>query len=169
MMREFLLSISADRWILLAMIAWPIVAAAIVRVLGRDVARDESGMEAPSGGPDARVLTLIALGIEASLGLALWGLFDRSVDGWQARVDFPWLTDLGAAFSVGVDGMSLVLVVMTVLLLPLTLLGSWNNVRRQTPSFGAFALLLTSGMVGVFVSLDLLLFYTMWELMLIPT
>ena len=43
-------------------------------------------MEAPSGGPDARVLTLIALGIEASLGLALWGLFDRSVDGWQARL-----------------------------------------------------------------------------------
>jgi NADH-quinone oxidoreductase subunit M len=169
MMREFLLSMSADRWILLAMIGWPIIAAAIVRVLGRDVARDEAGLEAPSGGPDARVLTLLALGVEAVLGLALWALFDRDAEGWQARVDFPWLSDLGAAFSVGVDGMSLVLVVMTVLLLPLALLGSWNNVRRQTPSFGAFALLLTSGMVGVFVSLDLLLFYTMWELMLIPT
>lgn len=168
-MRDFLLSMGADRWLLLAMLGWPIVAAALVRVLGRDVARDEAGDEAPSGGPDARMLTVLALGIEALLGLALWAIFDRDVAGWQARVDLPWLPDLGAAFSVGVDGMSLVMVVMTVLLMPLALLGSWNNVRRQTPSFGAFVLLLTSGLVGVFVSLDLMLFYVTWELMLIPT
>ncbi len=168
-MRELLLSLGADRWILLAMLGWPIVAAAIVRILGRDTGRDDAGNEAPSGGPDARVLTLAALALEALLGLALWVIFDRGATGWQARVDLPWLPDIGAAFSVGVDGMALVLVVMTVVLMPLSLLGSWNDVRRNTPSFGAFVLLLTSGLVGVFVSLDLMLFYVTWELMLIPT
>jgi len=169
MMRDFLLSLGADRWLLLTMLAWPIVAAAVVRVLGRDTARDDDGNEAPSGGPDARVLTLFALAVEALLAVALWLVFDRNQQGWQLRTDFAWLPDLGAAFSVGVDGMSMVLVVMTALLVPLSLLGSWNNVRRKTPSFGSFVLLLTSGLIGVFVSLDLLLFYCMWELMLIPT
>jgi NADH-quinone oxidoreductase subunit M len=168
-MRDFLMSLNFDRWVLPAMLLWPIVAAVLVRVLGRDVARDESGVEAPSGGPDARVLTLAALAVEAVLALALWGVYDAGATGWQARVDFPWLTDLGATFSVGVDGLSLPMVVLTAVVAPLALLGSWNNVTVRTPAFGALALLLTSGLVGVFVTLDLLLFYLAWELMLIPT
>lgn len=168
-MRDLLLSLSADRWLLPAMLLWPIFAAALVRVLGRDAARDEDGAEAPAGGPDARKLTFAALAVEGLLGLALWEIFDPQASGWQARVDLPWLPDIGATFSVGVDGLALVLVVMTVLVVPLALLGSWNNVKRQTPSFGAFVLLLTSGLVGVFVSLDLMLFYMAWELMLVPT
>jgi NADH-quinone oxidoreductase subunit M len=168
MMRDLLLSLNADRWVLPAMIFWPILAAAAVRVLGRDVVRDSTGVRLPAGGPDARTLTLAALVVEALLGVVLWTVVRTGAGGWQARVDLPWLPDLGAMFSVGVDGISLVMVVMTVLLMPLALLGSWQNVRVQTPSFGAFALLLTAGMVGVFVALDLLLFYVMWELMLIP-
>ncbi|WP_439643297.1 complex I subunit 4 family protein [Gemmatimonas sp.] len=168
-MRDFLLSLNFDRWVLPAMLLWPIVAALLVRVLGRDIARDESGVEAPSGGPDARVLTLGALVVEAVLALALWGVYDAGVTGWQARVDLPWLTDLGATFSVGVDGLSLPMVVLTAVVAPLALFGSWNNVTVRTPAFGALALLLTSGLVGVFVTLDLLLFYLAWELMLIPT
>ena len=68
-----------------------------------------------------------------------------------------------------VDGLSLPMVLLTALVAPLALLGSWNNVRVRTPAFGALALLLTSGLIGVFVTLDLLLFYLAWELMLIPT
>ncbi len=168
-MRDFLLSIGAAQWILPAMLLWPMLAAGIVRFAGRDISRDETGTEAPSGGPDARALTLIALTIEALLGLALWAIYDADGRGWQARVDLPWLSDIGATISLGVDGLSLPMVVMTAVLLPLTLLGSWNNVRVRTPAFGALALLLTTGLVGVFVTLDLLAFYLAWELMLIPT
>lgn len=168
-MRDFFLSIGAAQWILPTLVLWPILSAAIVRLAGRDISRDESGTEAPSGGPDARSLTLVALGVEAILGLVLWGSFDPNGRGWQARVDLPWLTDLGATISLGVDGLSLPMVVTTAVLLPLALLGSWNNVRVRTPAFGALALLLTSGLIGVFVTLDLLAFYLAWELMLIPT
>jgi NADH-quinone oxidoreductase subunit M len=168
-MRNAMLAIGAQHWVLPALLLWPVIAAVLVRLLGRDVSRDDSGTEAPSGGPDARVLTLGALLIEALLGVMLFALFDAGKKGWQARFDLPWLTDLGAAVSLGVDGLSMPLVVVTVVLLPITLLGTWNNVRVRTPAFGALALLLTSGLVGVFVALDLLVFYLAWELMLIPT
>jgi len=169
MMRNLLLSMGAAQWMLPALLVVPVVSALLVRLLGRDVSRDETGGEAPSGGPDARVLTLAALGVEAVLGLMLWICFDPAVVGWQARVDLPWLVDLGATFSVGVDGLSTPMVVLTAILMPLSLLGAWNNVRVRTPAFGALVLLLTAGLIGVLVSLDLLLFYLSWELMLIPT
>ncbi|MCE2902827.1 MAG: NuoM family protein [Gemmatimonas sp.] len=168
-MRDLMLSLGVDRWVLPALLAWPIVAGVFVRLLGRDVSRDDTGAEAPSGGPDARVLTAAALVVEAALAVALWGVYDPNGRGWQARVDLPWLADLGATFSVGVDGLSLPMVLLTALVMPLTLFGSWDNVRVRTPAFGALVLLLTSGLMGVFVSLDLLLFYLAWELMLIPT
>lgn len=151
------------------MLVWPLVAAVLVRLFGRDGDTDRHDTQAPSGGPDARMLTLAALVIELVLAVALWGIYDPAALGWQARVDLPWLADLGATFSVGVDGLSLPMVLMTALVLPLALLGSWHNVRVRTPAFGALALLLTSGLIGVFVTLDLLLFYLAWELMLIPT
>jgi len=167
-MRDLLLSIGAAHWVLPAMMLWPIVAALPVRLIGRDVSRDASGSEVPSGGPDARLLTAAALIVEAVLGVVLWAIYDPDGSGWQARVDIPWITDIGAAFSVGVDGLALPMVVLTALLMPLALIASWNNVRVRTPAFGALALMLTSGLVGIFISLDLLLFYLSWELMLIP-
>lgn len=168
-MRDMLLSLGIDRWVLPAMLLWPVLAAVLVRIGGRDVSRDDAGNEAPSGGPDARVLTLAALAVEALLAVAVWGVFDVDGRGWQARVDIPWLADLGATLSLGVDGLSLPMVVLTAFVVPLALLGSWNNVRVRTPAFGALLLLLTSGLVGVFITLDLLAFYLAWELMLIPT
>ncbi len=167
-MRDFLLSLGAAQWVLPAMLLWPLIAALPVRVLGRDVSRDIEGAEAPSGGPDARILTLIALVVEGLLGLVLWGIYDPDARGWQARVDLPWIPDIGAAFSVGVDGLALPMAVLTALLMPLALVGSWSNVKVKTPAFGALALMLTAGLIGIFVSLDLLLFYLAWELMLIP-
>ena len=167
-MRNFLLSLGADHWVLLAMLFWPLIAALAVRLIGRDTSRDEDGAEVPSGGPDARVLTAVAMLGEALLGVVLWLVFDPDGHGWQARADWPWLSDIGASFSVGVDGLGLPMVVLTALLMPLAFLGSWNNVRVKTPAFGAVALMLTSGIVGIFASLDLLLFYVSWELMLIP-
>ena len=153
-MRDFLLSIGAAQWVLPAMLVWPMAAALLVRFGGRDMSRSEDGTEAPSGGPDARTLTLAALALEALLSLVLWAVYDPAATGWQARVDLPWLTAIGATISLGVDGLALPMVVMTALVLPLALLGSWNNVRVRTPAFGALALMLTTGLIGVFVTLD---------------
>jgi len=168
-MHEFLVSMGVDRWVLPVLIGWPVVAAVLVRLLGRDTSREQSGTEAPSGGPDARTLTAVALVVEGLLTLALWGVFDPTRDGWQARWDLPWLPEFGSTVSLGVDGLSLPLVLMTGVVLPVAFIASWNNVRVRTPAFGALALLLTSGLMGVFVALDLLVFYLAWELMLIPT
>ena len=162
-MRDFLVSVGASVWVLPAMVLFPLVAAAIVRLFGREVSNEQGG-----GGVDARILTVSALAVEGVLGLILWIVFDSNVRGWQAKVDLPWLPDIGAMFSVGVDGLAVAMVVMTVLVFPLAFLGSWNNVVVKTRSFGALSLVLLSGIVGIFVSLDLLLFYLAWELMLIP-
>lgn len=168
-MHDFLVSLGVDRWVLPVLIGWPVVAAVLVRLLGRDTSRERLGTEAPSGGPDARTLTAAALVVEGLLTLALWGVFDPARDGWQARWDLPWLPDFGSTVSLGVDGLSLPLVLMTGVVLPVAFIASWDNVRVRTPAFGALALLLTSGLMGVFVALDLLVFYLAWELMLIPT
>ena len=85
MMRNLLLSMGAAQWMLPALLVVPVVSALLVRLLGRDVSRDETGGEAPSGGPDARVLTLAALGVEAVLGLMLWICFDPAVAGRPGR------------------------------------------------------------------------------------
>jgi NADH-quinone oxidoreductase subunit M len=157
-MHDFLMSIGTANWVLPALMLWPLVGALAVWGLGRDAGH----------GVDARVLTLGTLLVEAVLGLALWGIFDPDQRGWQARVDVPWLADLGAGFSLGVDGLAMPMVVLTAIVMPLALLGSWDNVRVKTSAFGSLALMLVSGLVGIFVSLDLLLFYLSWELMLIP-
>lgn len=168
-MRDTLLQSGLASWLLPALFFWPLVAAPIVRFLGRDVARVDRGNEAPDVGIDARTLTLVALAFEALLGIAAWIMFRPGETGWQLASDLPWIPDLGARLTFGVDGLSLPMLVMTVLLMPLTLLGTWNNVTTKTPTYGALVLALTSGLVGVLVSLDLLLFYVAWELMLVPT
>lgn len=161
-MQNFLLSIGAAGWVLPALLLWPIAAAALVQVLGSASDTTETR------GIDARTLTLAALVVEAVLALVMWLVFDPAARGWQARVDLPWLPDLGASISLGVDGLAMPMVVMTALVMPLALLGSWNNVRVKTRAFGVLALLMVSGIIGIFVSLDLLLFYLSWELMLVP-
>ena len=172
-MRNTLMSMGVDQWILPALVLWPLLGAAIVRLLGQDrlapVPADSMPTDALGrGGPDARLLTLGVLMIEALLGIAAWLLFDPAVAGWQMRTDWTWLPDLGARLSLGVDGISLPMLVLTTCLMPLALLATWNQVTSRVASFGALLLALTSGLVGVFVSLDLLLFYLAWELMLIP-
>src|SRR5262249_30585109 len=79
-----------------------------------------------------------------------------------------WIPDFGISYDVGVDGISLLLVVLTGFLTPLALLSSWDGVRRRVRAFCVFILLLESAMIGVFVSIDLFLFYVFWDAMLIP-
>jgi NADH-quinone oxidoreductase subunit M len=82
--------------------------------------------------------------------------------------DVPWFADWGIHYRIGMDGISLFMVLLTALLLPLMVLGSWTYIRDRQAGFYASLLALTSGVVGVFVSLDMFLFYVFWEMMLIP-
>ncbi|MDQ2889299.1 MAG: NADH-quinone oxidoreductase subunit M, partial [Gemmatimonadota bacterium] len=74
----------------------------------------------------------------------------------------------GARFSLGVDGISLMLVLLTTLTMPLAVLGGWTSVKTKVHAYLGLLLILTSGMLGVFLARDLFLFYVMWEVMLIP-
>src|SRR5207237_457940 len=79
-----------------------------------------------------------------------------------------WIPAWGIRYTVGVDGISLFMVLLTTFLVPLSVLGSYAYITTRQRGFYALMLVLTSGMIGVFVSLDLFLFYVMWEVMLIP-
>jgi len=89
-------------------------------------------------------------------------------DAFHFVQNVPWVESIGARYHVGVDGISLWLVILTTLLVPISILSSWNSVERRELGFFAFMLLLESAMIGVFVSLDLLLFYLFFEASLVP-
>ena len=91
----------------------------------------------------------------------------RPEPGMQFEVSREWMPNLGIRYHVGVDGLSLWLIILTTFLTPVALLGSWN-IHHRVKAFQIFMLLLEAGMLGVFVALDLFLFYIFWEAMLIP-
>src|SRR5580704_13833535 len=166
-MRDLLLSVGYDRWILPVLLIVPVLAALIVWV---GAAAMESGTEVRGGAAArfARWVTLLAFLTEFVLSVGLWWSFDPTLDGWQSLVSVPWITTWHVNFTLGIDGIAVVLIMLTTLLMPLTVMGSWTSVREKVPTFYALMLILTTGMIGVFVSLDLFLFYIMWELMLVP-
>ncbi len=86
----------------------------------------------------------------------------------QFAASIPWMPQWGIAYRVGIDGISLFMVLLTTLTMPLCVLGSWNYITQRERGFYALLLVLLSGILGVFISLDLFLFYVFWEVMLIP-
>ena len=104
----------------------------------------------------------------SSQTLLLWSRFDPASADFQFVERHAWIPAFGISYFVGVDGISLLLLVLTGFLTPLALLGSWESVHKHTRAFCIFVLLLESAMMGVFVSLDLFLFYVFWDAMLIP-
>jgi NADH-quinone oxidoreductase subunit M len=103
-----------------------------------------------------------------ALSLVLWLRFDPGLAGYQHVEQHPWLPDFGIAYHVGIDGISLLLVVLTTFLTPIALLASWESVETRVREFTFFMLALEAAMIGVFISLDLFLFYVFWDAMLIP-
>ena len=94
--------------------------------------------------------------------------FNAKADGFQLVLDVEWIPGLGAHFKVGVDGISLFLVLLTTFLMPLTLFATTKSIEKHVREFIACMLVLEAGMLGAFVSLDVFLFYVFWEVMLIP-
>jgi NADH-quinone oxidoreductase subunit M len=112
----------------------------------------------------------IALGFSvATFALSLLLLRgDAATGAFRFVQDVSWIGALNARYHLGVDGISLWLVLLTTLLVPISILSSWHAVEQRRLAFYTFILLLESAMIGVFVSLDLLLFYLFFEASLVP-
>jgi NADH-quinone oxidoreductase subunit M len=123
----------------------------------------------PSSRPD-RIRWVAAVAAFAGLALAvpLWAWFDPEALGYQFVEEAAWMPEAGVAYRLGLDGVSLLLVLLTLLLLPLVLLASWRTIQVRVKEYHVVLLLLQVGMLGVFASLDAFLFYVFWEVMLVP-
>jgi NADH-quinone oxidoreductase subunit M len=144
--------------ILTSLIALPIVGSLLLLAL-RDDERNERTIR--------RVALVIACLVFAET-LLLWARFNPASAEFQFAERYQWMPAFGITYAVGVDGISLLLVVLTAFLTPLALLSSWESVHKKTRAFCISVLLLESAMIGVFVSIDLFLFYVFWDAMLIP-
>jgi NADH-quinone oxidoreductase subunit M len=114
----------------------------------------------------ALLTSLVTFGIS----IAVLVQFDPNSAAIQMEIDLPWITVAGfnISYHVGVDGLSILLVLLTTFLTPLAILSTWNAVQDRVKDFMIFFLLLEVGMTGVFLSLDLFLFYVFWEFTLVP-
>ncbi|HEX4601120.1 MAG TPA: NADH-quinone oxidoreductase subunit M [Gemmatimonadales bacterium] len=138
--------------VLTALLVWPLLAGGVVLLLPTRWAKH---------------VALVASLVEFAMAVPLWWTF-APAGGMQFLLDVPWISGWGIRYTVGVDGISLFMVLLTTFLVPLTVLGSYRYITTHERAFYALLLVLTAGMLGVFVALDLFLFYVMWEVMLIP-
>jgi NADH-quinone oxidoreductase subunit M len=102
---------------------------------------------------------------------SLFLLSDKGIPGpggFFFEQSVPWIKAINANYHVGVDGLSLWLVLLTTFIMPITILSTWHAVEKKATAFYIFLLLLESAMIGVFVSLDLLVFYLFFEASLVP-
>jgi len=117
-----------------------------------------------------RNLTLGVSLVTFAVTLLLWAGFDASAGApaFQFVERHPWIPAFGIDYYVGIDGLSLMLLVLTGFLTPLALLTSWDSIEKHVKEFSVFMLLLEASMLGVFSALDVFLFYIFWDFVLIP-
>ncbi len=112
-----------------------------------------------------------ALGITlltALVSLPLAAKFERGTSLFQFAEVYPWLPRFNINYAVGVDGISILLVLLTTLIMPFCVLASWRYITRRVKHFMICLLVMETSMLGVFMALDFVLFYILWEAMLIP-
>src|SRR3954452_6342141 len=152
-MTAFLHSIAYGSWILHALVLLPLIG--VVPVL--------LGPEA-----SAKWTALIVTTLEFVVSVGLWWALDPGSGSLQLVSATPWIPAWGISYRVGLDGISLVMVLLTTALMPLSVLASWRYITQRERGFYALMLMLLTGMVGVFLALDLFVFYIFFEVMLIP-
>jgi NADH-quinone oxidoreductase subunit M len=111
----------------------------------------------------AFLVSLVPLG----LSLYLWANFDKGVVGFQFEEKYAWYTAINSSYHLGVDGLSLTMVLLTTILTPLAILASFN-IKDRIKAYMFLFLFLETGMLGVFLSLDLLVFFVFYEVGLVP-
>lgn len=135
---------------------FPLVGAVIVALIPRDREREIRWFS-----------TLISL-VPLVLSVVMWALYVRTSGGMQFNEEASWIPTLQVYYRMGVDGISMPLVFLTTLLTTLSLFYSSYTIKRRVKEFFILFLLLEMGMIGVFVALDLVLFYVFWEIGLVP-
>ncbi|HEX8992214.1 MAG TPA: NADH-quinone oxidoreductase subunit M [Anaerolineales bacterium] len=114
-----------------------------------------------------RWFALVASLIPFAISVYLWSRFNSDASGFQFQEQYQWYPAIGSSLHLGVDGLSLTMVLLTTLLTPLAILASFSVTDRVKPYMMLF-LFLETGMLGVFMALDLLLFFVFWEIGLVP-
>jgi NADH-quinone oxidoreductase subunit M len=161
-MQAFLSSIGYNSWVLPALLIIPVAGAIPLLAMGQRIEHQESSSNT------ARQIAFGTLLLEFLVSIGLWWSFDPATTAWQAAVDIPWIPQWGVRFTLGIDGIALMMILLTTFIMPLCVLGSWTSVTKKVGTYFALMLILTSGMLGVFMARDLFLFYIMWEVMLVP-
>jgi NADH-quinone oxidoreductase subunit M len=140
-------------WILHALIWLPLAGIPVLLLAGEERARE--------------VAFGWTLGLFV-LSLGLWGAFDPAGPLFQLTSSTPWVEMWGVNYALGIDGISLFMILLTTFTMPIAILGSFRYIRERQRAFYALMLLLQTGIVGVFTSMDLFLFYVFFELTLVP-
>jgi NADH-quinone oxidoreductase subunit M len=116
-----------------------------------------------------RWISLIAIAIDLVLATFIWaGRRSTATEMWLDEVNWNWIPSFGIHFHLGVDGLSLLMLILTFFLGIMAVLASWTEIRERVGFFHFNLMWVLAGIVGVFLALDLFLFYFAWELMLIP-
>ena len=102
------------------------------------------------------------------VSLPLWFAYDYRDPSWQFVERAPWIPSIGAEYLLGVDGFAALLILLTTLMGTIAVLSSWTAIKERVKEYYVFLLILQTGMIGAFVSLDFLLFFLFWEVMLVP-
>ncbi|HWY44080.1 MAG TPA: NADH-quinone oxidoreductase subunit M [Candidatus Sulfotelmatobacter sp.] len=122
-------------------------------------------------GDDHKFIRGLSLGVatfEFLFSLLLLKKMDFSASGYQLEENFHWISAPPIHYHVGVDGLSVFLVILTTFLTAISVIASWNSIHERVKEFFVVLLMLEVGIIGVFLSLDLFLFFLFWEVMLIP-
>ena len=141
---------------ILSLLIWiPILGAIIVAFLPRD---NENLV---------RYISAAITGLEFIVAIVLWRAFDPVNGSMQFMERYEWIPSLNISYILGVDGLSLPMVLLTAMLFFIGVFVSWN-IKKAVKGYFALYLLLNAGVLGVFLSLDFFLFYIFWEVMLLP-
>jgi NADH-quinone oxidoreductase subunit M len=151
-MHAFLDSIGYGGWVLHVLVVLPLLGIPLI-------------LAAPER--SAKHIAFVVALLEFVISAGLWWHFDPGA-GMQYRSTMAWIPRWGISYTVGLDGVSLVMVLLTTLLGPITVLGSYRYITRREKAFYALMLAMITAMIGCFLALDLFLFYVFFELMLIP-
>ena len=149
------------------MTAWPILSLVtflpLVGVLLILFVNDDS----ENARRNIRAIALLTTSFTFIISLFIWTGFDNSQAGFQFVEKFAWL-DSGISYHMGVDGISMLFVILTTFLMPLCILASWESIEKRVKAYMIAFLLLETLMIGVFCALDIVLFYVFFEAGLIP-
>lgn len=116
-----------------------------------------------------RWIALAGTAIELAMAITLWvHAGDRAGQRWLAEVDFPWIDQIGIRIHLALDGLSLLLLLLTGLIGLVAVVASWTEIQERVGFFHFHLMWVLAGIAGVFLSLDLFLFYFFWEMMLVP-